>query len=99
MHGRVVSTPHALPYSPAEVPFILVGTKSDLREDPKNSHLAVVSKEDGRVLAEELGAYEHMECSALTQDGLKEVFDRAIRVAMETRPAATTKPRRKCVIV
>lgn len=81
------------------MPCILVATKADLRDDPKTSHLAVLSAQDGKVLAAEVGAKDFMECSALTQVGLKEVFDRAIRVAMENRTVKPTKPKRKCIIV
>lgn len=70
-----------------------------MRDDPKTSHLAVLSAQDGKVLAAEVGAKDFMECSALTQVGLKEVFDRAIRVAMENRTVKPTKPKRKCIIV
>lgn len=68
-----------------DVPFLLVGTKLDLREDPEQLHkmrakrLRPVTYEDGERLAAELGAFKYVECSALTQKGLKTVFDEAIR--------------------
>lgn len=63
------------------VPCLIVGTQVDLREDS-----AVVEKlsrqkqrpvtfEAGERLARELGAVKYVECSALTQKGLKNVFD------------------------
>ena len=58
------------------VPCILVGTKEDLR----HSAAAPLNKADGERLAQELGALKYIECSALTQKGLKSVFDEAIRV-------------------
>ena len=84
------------------VPFILVGTKADLREDPKLSvEMAdsFISQAEGEELATKTGACAYMECSALTQAGLKEVFDKAIRVAMDTRSAQAKPRKRKCVIV
>jgi len=67
-----------------EAPFLLVGTKMDLRMDQEV--LAKVgqpiSKDQGVQLAKELGARNYVECSALTQDGLKNVFDEAIRAAL-----------------
>eukprot|EP01121_Diplochlamys_sp_Union-15-3_P007138 TRINITY_DN1794_c0_g1_i1.p1 TRINITY_DN1794_c0_g1~~TRINITY_DN1794_c0_g1_i1.p1 ORF type:complete len:223 (-),score=54.13 TRINITY_DN1794_c0_g1_i1:32-700(-) len=68
------------------VPIILVGTKSDLRDNAeaqKNLKEKPVSKEDGIHLAKEISAVKYMECSALTQDGLAQVFEEAVRIAMK----------------
>ena len=65
--------------------LVLVATKLDLREDPeqikrlKEKDLAPVSQDQGEQLAKEIGAKKYCECSALTQKGLKEVFDEAIK--------------------
>ena len=64
----------------AGTPFIIVGTKADLRLDEEESNL--VSTDEGIALAKELDA-PYMECSALTQDGLKDMFDNAMRVAIK----------------
>jgi len=70
------------------VPLILVGTKSDLRNDSSmaaqlaSKGLRVVSVEEAQQRAREIGAVTYMECSALTQEGLKTVFDEAIRASM-----------------
>lgn len=64
---------------------ILVGTKVDLRDDPefleslKEKGLSPISPAQGEQLAAEIKAVKYMECSALTQKGLKEVFDFAIK--------------------
>ena len=47
-------------------PYILVGTKLDLRRDDA---AISVSKEMGQAMDEEIGAVEYLECSALTQQG------------------------------
>jgi len=75
-------------YAPG-VPKLLVATKSDCRFD--NNLIAelsaqgkqMVTKESGDKLALELGCFEHLECSALTQEGLKQVFDAAIRAGLK----------------
>jgi len=65
-------------------PFILVGTQVDLRENyyelqklHKNRQKPV-TYEMGLRLANRVGAQCYVECSALTQKGLKAVFDNAI---------------------
>jgi Ras-related C3 botulinum toxin substrate 1 len=76
------------------VPLILVGTKSDLRNDSSmvaqlaSKGLRVVSLEEAQARAREIGAVSYMECSALTQEGLKTVFDEAIRASLTRRPTA-----------
>ena len=68
-----------------DTPFILLGTKVDLRGDRATlDKLAkkqeeVVSKEEGERMAESLKAAKYLECSALTQEGVKNIFDEAIR--------------------
>ncbi|TDH71899.1 hypothetical protein CCR75_000987 [Bremia lactucae] len=81
------------------VPFILVGTKSDLRDDEetleklKEKKLIPISIEQGEALKVELGAYKYIECSALTQKGLKSVFDDAIRCVISHQQIPKTKHR------
>ena len=73
------------------VPLILVGTKSDMRNDQAmasqlaSKGLRVVSMEEAQGRAREIGAVGYMECSALTQEGLKTVFDEAIRASMNKK--------------
>jgi GTPase SAR1 family protein len=63
------------------VPCLIVGTQVDLRDDPQvmeklsRQKQRPVSSEAGERLARELGAVKYVECSALTQKGLKNVFD------------------------
>jgi small GTP-binding protein len=63
------------------VPCLIVGTQTDLRDDPAvreklaKQKMAPVRKEDGDRMAKELGAVKYVECSALTQYKLKDVFD------------------------
>lgn len=48
-------------------------------------------------MVKDIGAVKYLECSALTQKGVKNVFDEAIRVVLIPPP----KPKRKtrCIIL
>ncbi|KAI6174734.1 Cdc42-like protein isoform X1 [Aphelenchoides fujianensis] len=68
---------------------LLVGTQTDLRDDitiveelAKNKQKPI-SKQMGDKLAKKVKAAKYVECSALTQKGLKNVLDEAIRAALE----------------
>lgn len=60
---------------------MIVGTQTDLRDDPQvreklsKQKMQPVRKEDGERMAKDLGAVKYVECSALTQFKLKDVFD------------------------
>ena len=63
------------------VPCLIVGTQTDLRDDPSvkekltKQKMKPVEKSDGERMAKDLGAVKYVECSALTQHKLKDVFD------------------------
>lgn len=86
-----------------KVPFILVGTKLDLRDDKdtrerlNQKRQTPVTLDDGNNLAKDLNAYKYLECSALTQAGLKNVFDEAIRCVLMN--AAPPPRKRTCAIL
>ena len=46
----------------------------------------------------ELGAAKYLECSALTQQGLKAVFDAAISTAFEAREQPAKKAPKRCTV-
>lgn len=73
------------------LPVLLVGTKADLLADEDNNER--VSEEEIRALVKSLGVVGYAECSARTQDGVREVFERAIDAVVfepERRAAAAT---------
>lgn len=81
----------------------MVGTKLDLREDPetieklRQKNMAPISYTQSLQMAKEIRAVKYLECSALTQKGLKNVFDEAIRAVL--CPAPPPKKPKKCVIL
>lgn len=89
------------------VPIILVGTKADLRQtnfalpSPLASKgKALLTLQQGEALAKEIAAKKYVECSALTQEGLKKVFDEAIREALAYRKRLHEKRHpRKCRVL
>jgi len=89
--------------------LILVGTKADLRDDKelveklKQKGQSPITKEEGDQLAAQINAVRFMECSALTQKGLKQVFDAAIKCVI-IKPETTAPPKQKqqrggCVLI
>mmetsp|Transcript_10655 Transcript_10655/g.14597 ORF Transcript_10655/g.14597 Transcript_10655/m.14597 type:complete len:151 (+) Transcript_10655:3-455(+) len=86
-------------------PIILVGTKRDLRTDieyikkylePKK--LMPITFEEGVKKAKEIGAASYCETSALVGDGVKDLFDEAIRIVL--LPAMAGKQSSdKCVVM
>uniref|UniRef100_A0A2K5DUD8 Cell division control protein 42 homolog n=1 Tax=Aotus nancymaae TaxID=37293 RepID=A0A2K5DUD8_AOTNA len=85
-----------------KTPFLLVGTQIDLRDDPSTIEKLAKNKqkpitpETAEKLAHDLKAVKYVECSALTQKGLKNVFDEEILAALE--PPEPKKGRR-CVLL
>ena len=84
-------------YSPG-TPFIIVGTKSDIREKANPRDRDCISAKEGEELREELGGFKYLECSALTQKGLKQVFDEAIRCVLITQRTQVRK-KKNCIIL
>eukprot|EP01102_Stenamoeba_stenopodia_P002421 TRINITY_DN12245_c0_g1_i1.p1 TRINITY_DN12245_c0_g1~~TRINITY_DN12245_c0_g1_i1.p1 ORF type:complete len:179 (-),score=40.79 TRINITY_DN12245_c0_g1_i1:75-611(-) len=88
------------------VPKLLVGTKTDMRlnheaiDRLQERGLAPITPAQGAALAKEIGAVKYVECSAITQKGLKEVFDEAIRAALAAMhpPKKSSKSKAKCAI-
>ena len=82
------------------VPIILVGTKLDLRAEKEATQnlegRKTITYAHGLALASDIGALKYLECSALTRQGLKEVFEEAVRAVFNKVP---TKKRHKCPIL
>ena len=72
------------------VPYILVGTKSDLRDDFDNHRKELekkgfepISTKKGHELKEKIGAVEYFECSAKLEINITNTFKYAARAAVE----------------
>lgn len=59
--------------------------------------MLVISIQQGLAMAKEISSVKYLECSALTQKGLKTVFDEAIRAVL--CPVLPPKKSRKCVLL
>jgi GTPase SAR1 family protein len=84
---RVPEVKHFCP----NVPIILVGNKKDLRTDQNTirelarNRQAPVRYEEGQQMANKIGAIRYIECSALTKDGVRKVFEEATRAALKRK--------------
>jgi Ras family protein A len=69
------------------VPYILVGCKKDLRLDQdleeslKRTGKGMVTVENAERVARDIGAAAYLECSAITGEGVAEVFEHAARIS------------------
>jgi len=90
-------TPEVRHFCP-NVPIILVGNKKDLRNDQNTIRELMkmkqepVRSEDGRAMATKISAFDYIECSAKSKDGVRQVFETATRAALQ----AKKKPKSKC---
>lgn len=78
------------------VPFLLIATKKDLRNDPamrayKN---AIVQPHSGKAIADKVCAYAYLECSAKTREGVRDVFITATRAALQKK-----NKKRRCTLL
>ena len=86
-------------YAP-DVPIVLVATKNDLRGDPSSvAELAtraqrMVSSSEGADFAVRSQVSAFAECSAVTLEGVRGVFDTAVRVANKHHAAEVAARRR-----
>lgn len=83
------------------VPVVLVGTQTDLREDAMCVGRLVakgqrpVRSTQAEATANRVGAAAYIECSAVAQSGMKNVFDAAILASFGLTPKKDSAVRRK----
>jgi len=86
------------------LPIILVGCKKDLRYDQKTSDelrktsQTPVTPEEGEEIRKKIGAYKYLECSAKTNEGVREVFEHATRAALLSRSSRKSS-HKKCLVL
>ena len=78
----------------------MVGNKVDLRDTfvktngtSKLSENNFIRCDEGLEMAKKIGATRYVECSSLTQKGMNNVFDEAIRAVLTPKPKPKPKPR------
>lgn len=77
---KIVFYFHIDTYTRVTYSINIAGTKIDLREDRETltalaeQNLSCIKREQGQKLANKIRAVKYMECSALTQRGLKQVI-------------------------
>ena len=93
-------TPEVKHFCP-NVPIILVGNKKDIRNDEairrelSRMKQEPVKPEQGKVMADTIGAFAYLECSAKTKEGVREVFEMATRAALQVKK----KKKGRCVLL
>lgn len=99
---RTKWAPEIRHYCP-DTPVVLVCNKADMRMNKDiiaKKGLEVVTTEQGEKLAKDIGAKAYVECSAVTQKGLRQVFDEGIRAATRmTDKKKKAKRAAKCIIM
>lgn len=105
------------------VPFILVGNKTDLRNDPvtiqvreieikpslkefntlrdfqrlRDNKRKPIEPIEGQMMASKINAYAYVECSAKSNEGVREVFEMATRAALKV--SLPQRNKRFCVLL
>lgn len=85
-------------------PVILVGTKCDLVNDAsivnrlaeRNQH--PITPAEGDAVAKEIGATKHVICSSRTFEGIKSVFEEAVRAVLLPPKTEKKKKAAKCTL-
>lgn len=77
-------------------PFVVVGTKIDLRNSQDEG---LISTEEGREFTKQMGGAQYCECSAKNQEGLKDVFDAAIRTVIHPTQVKSAKNKKGCALL
>lgn len=72
---------------------VLVGIKKDTRNDSSEMKQELVTSQEGQAMAEQIHAFDYIECSAKSKEGVKEVFETAARAALQVK-----KGKKSCLL-
>ena len=84
-----------LRYMCPDVPIILVGSKTDLRDNG----LTKISTVEGEAMAKKIGAAKYMEISSLEDKGVTELFEEVVCIGLHYNTTVKGKKKRKCSIL
>lgn len=73
---------HEIRYHLPRVPVLLVATQTDLREVGAYQS-SCISASEGREVAQEIRAKGYLECSSLSNRGVQQVFEYAVRLVVK----------------
>ena len=96
--------PEVAHFMPKHSPVVLVGCKSDLRDDAvsmenlRQRGESAVSREQGAAMAELIQAKMYFECSALTGEGIRELFLHATQSVKSAEDPSRLRWRGGCVV-
>lgn len=85
------------------MPIILVGLKKDLRDDPvaqeemRKRSEKFITPEEGEDVRRRISAKKYLECSALTGEGVDDVFEAATRQSLLS--GDRSRERRGCCVI
>ena len=93
---KKVWVPEIEEYCPS-IPYILVGTKSDLKRDQEHNlgDNVFVSTTEGELMMNEIRAQKYIECSSLRNENVDEVFNSAFRVVLQNE---TNYSQKRCCL-
>ncbi|KAF8888171.1 ras-related protein Rac1-like protein [Gymnopilus junonius] len=92
-------------HAPPDAQIVLVGTKVDLRNEIQASENSIghssprtwIDYQEGLFMRQNINAAAYCECSALTLEGVDNVFQQAMKCAVQ--PSRTKKKKRSCIVV
>ncbi|EGG21291.1 Rho GTPase [Cavenderia fasciculata] len=88
-------------YNTTKTPIVLVGTQIDLRSDQQTLDVLAqkqqqpITYEEGLMMKKKIGAASFAECSVQTMKGVKQVFEEAIRVYIDSQMEKNGSSRKK----
>lgn len=87
---------HEIRSSAPNIPLVLAGTKLDIYSTTAEDHKPI--DYEAKIVAKKLGFEDSLECSALTQENLKAIFDCAILSCVRLDEEVDNVKKNKCVI-